>query len=329
MFAFVAYQLWGTGLQTAAAQRDLRDQFEQALQSTSSTEAPTTSTTVAGSVPPSTEAPVSTVPPSVAPPPTVAPGDAMGIIELPRIGLDKTLVNGISIDNLRDGPGHFPESVLPGQLGNTAIAGHRTTYGAPFFRIDEVAPGDQIVITTLAGRFVYIATETVIVGANDYAEVVPTRDPDQATISLISCHPRYTSRERIVVRGVLDATLSTPIVAATTTTVAPSTTAPPSTLPDEPVASTPDTAPPDTAPPTTSPADPGVDTFASGWFNDPDAFAQVALWGTICSLIALGAWGLSRWTRRNWVGALVGIVPFVVALYFFFQNVNRLLPAGL
>jgi sortase A len=252
----------------------------------------------------------------------------LGIIEVPSMGLDKTLVNGISIDNLRDGPGHFPESAIPGQLGNTAIAGHRTTFGAPFFRIDEVEPGDQIVITTLAGRFVYIATETVIVGADDYAEVVPTRDPEQATISLISCHPRYTSRDRIVVRGVLDSTLSTPIVAATTTTVAPSTTAPPSTLPDEPAASIPDTVP-DTVPPTTSPAEPGADTFASGWFNDQDAFAQVALWGTICSLIALGAWGLSRWTRRNWVGALVGIVPFVVALYFFFQNVNRLLPAGL
>jgi hypothetical protein len=63
--------------------------------------------------------------------------------------------------------------------------------------------------------------------------------------------------------------------------------------------------------------------------HDPEAFAQVALWGTICSLITLGAWGLSRWTRRNWVGALVGIGPLLVTLYFFFENVNRLLPDGL
>ena len=72
-----------------------------------------------------------------------------------------------------------------------------------------------------------------------------------------------------------------------------------------------------------------ADAFAHGWFSDDAAFTQVALWGFALSAIAIGAWLLSREVRRNWVGALVGIVPFVVALYFFFQNVNRLLPAAL
>ena len=69
-----------------------------------------------------------------------------------------------------------------------------------------------------------------------------------------------------------------------------------------------------------------ADAFAHGWFSDDAAFPQVALWGLVLAAIGIGSYLLSRRVRRNWVGALVGIVPFVVALYFFFQNVNRLLP---
>ena len=72
-----------------------------------------------------------------------------------------------------------------------------------------------------------------------------------------------------------------------------------------------------------------ADAFAFGWFSDSAAFGQIALWGLALSAISIGAYLLSRQLRRNWVGALVGIVPFVLALYFFFQNVNRLLPAAL
>ena len=72
-----------------------------------------------------------------------------------------------------------------------------------------------------------------------------------------------------------------------------------------------------------------ADAFSLGWFSDTAAFLQVALWGLALTAIAIGAWLLSRRVRRNWVGALVGIVPFALVLYFFFQNVNRLLPAAL
>ena len=72
-----------------------------------------------------------------------------------------------------------------------------------------------------------------------------------------------------------------------------------------------------------------ADAFAHGWFSDDDAFPQVALWGFALTAIGIGSWLLSRAVGRNWVGAIVGIVPFVVCLYFFFQNVNRLLPAAL
>ncbi len=72
-----------------------------------------------------------------------------------------------------------------------------------------------------------------------------------------------------------------------------------------------------------------ADAFAEGWFSDPTANAQVALWGIILALIGLGSYLISRRAKRDWVGALVGIVPFAIALYFFFQNVNRLLPPNL
>ena len=72
-----------------------------------------------------------------------------------------------------------------------------------------------------------------------------------------------------------------------------------------------------------------ADAFAEGWFSDPTANAQVALWGVILALIGLGSYLISRRAKRDWVGALVGIVPFAIALYFFFQNVNRLLPPNL
>jgi sortase A len=78
----------------------------------------------------------------------------------------------------------------------------------------------------------------------------------------------------------------------------------------------------------TSAAD-GEDAFAAGWFDDEAAWPHVAGWGLLLALISLGAYWVSRRARRNWVGALVGIVPFLVALYFFYENVNRLLPPAL
>ena len=73
----------------------------------------------------------------------------------------------------------------------------------------------------------------------------------------------------------------------------------------------------------------GEELFQNQWFSDPDAFPQVALWGSMLTAVSLGAYAVSRRARRNWVGLLVGVAPFVVVLYFFFENVNRLLPPNL
>lgn len=365
MFAFVAYQLWGTGIQTARAQNRLENRFEELL--AGATTLPPPSTTVAV---PSTDAPTSTdaapaetgtadtepasststtlAPPAVLDRP--AETEPVGRLEIPSIGLDKIMVEGVSVDALRDGPGHFPETPFPGQLGNAAVAGHRTTYGHPFLDLDQVAVGDDVVVTTLAGRYTYVVTGITVVAPDDYAEVIPTIDPTVATLTVTTCHPAYSTKQRLVVTAALDparssmVTLATPADDVDPTGVIPGdepATEPTGTEPitttstvgtgaaDAGVSEPATTAPAADAATTSTVPEDSQTAFSGGWFDDPDAWPQVALWGFALTLISLAAYALSRRVRRNWVGALVGIVPFVVALYFWFENVNRLLPPNL
>ena len=103
---------------------------------------------------------------------------------------------GVTVDQLKRGPGHYEETPLPGQAGNAAIAGHRTTYGAPFNRIDELEPGDEIVVTTVQGEFTYIVKEQLIVSPK---QVEVLEDAGDNRLTLTACHPKYSARERIVV----------------------------------------------------------------------------------------------------------------------------------
>jgi sortase A len=386
MFAFVAYQLWGTGIQTAAKQNELRSEFEAMLRAAPTpvtspattspvttspgTDGPATSdpasTEPASTEPASTE-PVSTIPDgpvvTIAPPPLPERRDPLALLEIPAIDVDEVVIEGTRTADLRDGPGHFPETPLPGQLGNSAIAGHRTTFGAPFYRVDELQANDPIIVTTLTGRYVYAVTDVFIIGAEDYGVVIPTVDLTTARLTLISCHPRYTAQQRIVVQATLVLSESAPPAAAPVQ-VKPADIAPGETLPDDglpeesttsssaPATDGPETsAPGNTTPGNTTPAtnatptttgsagSPDIgevatvsadgDAFNEGWFSDDRAFPQVALWGTVLSLVSLAAYAVSRRARRYWVGALVGVIPFTIVLYFFFQNVNRLLPPGL
>lgn len=346
ILAFVAYQLWGTGIQEARAQDDLERELELKL-STTTTAAPTTTvaTTVAPTTAPSgattttvsttvstTEAPT-TVPAPAVPPtrPTYQPGDAVARLEIPRIGMNKIVVYGVETADLKRGPGSYPSTPLPGEQGNAGIAGHRTTYGAPFERLDKLRPGDEIITTGFAGRFVYRVIGTKIVDPSDTSVLAPS---DDTRLTLTTCHPRYSTKQRLIVTAVLDPEASDPPVPPTT--LLPPVTVP-TTAPDtgQTVATS---APSDTLAPapttvpvaTTVPSDEtAVDALSRGWFSDPDAWPQVALWGLALTAVSLAAWGVSRATRRNWVGLLAGIVPFVLVLYFFFENVARLLPPNL
>ncbi|MGH9138008.1 MAG: class E sortase, partial [Acidimicrobiales bacterium] len=179
---FVAYQLWGTGIQEARAQSGLEREFTAALGNPRATTAPAPSDRATRSTPPSA--------------PDPAAGDAAARIRIPRLGVDKIVVEGVTTEDLKRGPGHYPGTALPGQVGNAAIAGHRTTYGAPFGNLDDLAPGDEIVVETLAGSFRYLVDRSFVVTPDRTDVLNPT---PHASLTLTTCHPRFSARQRLVV----------------------------------------------------------------------------------------------------------------------------------
>jgi sortase A len=273
-------------------------------------------------VAPTTVAPPTTVPAR----PAFTNGDPVARLEIDRIGLNEIVVAGVSVDDLKKGPGHYPQTPLPGEPGNAAVAGHRTTYGAPFLDIDDLQPGDEIVTTTYAGRFVYRVTGTQIVSPSDVSVLAGT---DDDRLTLTSCDPKYSAKNRIIVTAAFDPDASSPIVAPTPpTTTPPVTTTPPDTSPDNPVVTTAAPVVP-TVVPTTAPSLVTEDnSFERGWFDDPNAWSQVALWGGACLAVVLAAWWVGRHTMR-WTGWVVGFAPFLIPLFFFYENVNRLLPPNI
>lgn len=297
MFLFVGYQLWGTGIEAAQSQQRLESSFEELSPADTA----------------STQGPI-----------VVAEGDPIASIEMPAIGVKKYVVAGVETADLKKGPGHYPDTPFPGELGNSAIAGHRTTYGEPFRRLDELSVGDEIIVTDLIGRrFIYLVTDQKIVSPSD-SWVVDTVDWSKATLTLTTCHPEFSAKQRLIVFATLDTSLSDVAVdpAATyrkTTDAGSSDGSPPDTsvVDDSALISPEDASPPD------------ADVFDKGWFSDPSAFPHVAAWVIAEILIVLLCWSIAKRFRNRAIGAVVGVLPFFLVLYFVFQNVNRLLPPNL
>jgi sortase A len=124
------------------------------------------------------------------------PGDPMGRIVMPSIGVSDVFVEGTGAGDLRTGPGHYPATPLPGERGTVAIAGHRTTYGAPFHDVDDLERGDRIELRMPYGRFVYRVERTRIVKPTE-TSVTDRVDHDRLVLS--ACHPLYSAAERIIV----------------------------------------------------------------------------------------------------------------------------------
>jgi sortase A len=127
---------------------------------------------------------------------TAQTGDPIGRIAIPQIGADFVVVQGTDSATLRKGPGHYPSTTFPGLPGTVAIAGHRTTYLAPFRNVDELKHGDRIVLTMPYGRFSYAVERTQIVKPT---ALWVTRDVGYQRLVLSACHPLYSAAQRIIV----------------------------------------------------------------------------------------------------------------------------------
>lgn len=169
--AYIAWLLWGTGIYTARQQDGLREQLETRL-------------AAAEQNPHAGE-------------PTILPGRAYAILQIPSIGLDLVVVEGVDVVDLKAGPGHYARTDDPwDRLGRVGIAGHRTTYGAPFWDLNEVRPGDDIRLITELGTFDYRVTVQREVAPTAGEVLRPTREP---SLVLTTCSPRFSAARRLIV----------------------------------------------------------------------------------------------------------------------------------
>jgi sortase A len=293
---FVVYQLWGTGIFTARAQESLKSKFQKELSQSGEND-------TVGPVPTTVKPPPGQTTSTTirhdnvrAAPSTPADGEVEGSIAIPSIGINFWFVEGTTRDDLKKGPGHYPDTPLPGTIGNAAIAGHRTTYLHPFWGLDNVKVGDDIIIKTLAGTFVYrVSTPWFKVKATDVWVVANTPDPE---LTLTACHPKGSAEFRIVIKAKL----------------VPNRSAKP-TIP--------------------KPVKPGTGKarvaeqagLAEGLSGQTRSLVPTIVFGILAALVGLAWW----WSFRRWRHPftwLVGVTPFVVALFPFFVYLERALPAG-
>lgn len=295
LLLFVAYQLWGTGLKEASSQHALKRQFDKAL---AHSDNPTVSNGTNGSSPSPTDSSSSAggSQNQAAPPPPPA-GHAVGILKIPAIDLEKVVVEGVGESDLREGPGHYPQTPLPGQPGNAAIAGHRTTYGAPFYRLNELVAGNSILITTTQGAFRYVVQRQMVVNPGDVAVVGPTPGNH---LTLTTCTPRYSAAQRLVVVAALAGLAAPPSQAS--------------------------------SPTTTQPGQQTTTTVANSLDGPGGNWLPSVGWGLGFAAAFGAAWWLSRRfakTRRlrrvlTWLACAPALG---VLLFFFFSSVSVLLPA--
>lgn len=194
---FVAWTLWGTGIYTAQQQDRLADRLDH-LPAFSAQATEIDGIEYHG--PPASYRP--------------GPGDPVFELDIPKIDVSSVVVEGVGTEELRKGPGHYPscrpgfsrpyctefEEAWPGERGRVIVSGHRTTYGHPFFDLDKLRIGDEIITTTRWGTFTYEVTKREIVRPDSLAIAIQS---DAAEIVLTTCNPKYSAAERLIVFGVL------------------------------------------------------------------------------------------------------------------------------
>jgi sortase A len=179
LILFAAWQLWGTAITQHHSQSQLQKQFTAEVHQAAPVHGFTLAPATARLVDPS-------------------PGTVMGLLQVPKIGVSEYIVSGTDANDLALGPGHYLYTALPGQAGNVAIAGHRTTHGAPFNRLAELAPGDPIYLTTTGGqRLTYVvAVPPAPVSPSDVSVLNNFGDN---RLTLTTCNPEFSARQRLIV----------------------------------------------------------------------------------------------------------------------------------
>jgi sortase A len=285
---FVLYQLFGTGVAESHSQSTLAKQFNQAVTAAKGG-SPATDNPTLGSGSSSSQSQAE---------PSAPPGGAIDHLIIPRIGVNKFVVEGVQVDDLMKGPGHYPGTVLPGQDGNAAIAGHRTTYGAPFFDLNELSVGDPIYITDLAGRtFTYTVSQPPrVVSPNDVSVLNPT---PYAALTLTTCNPRFEATSRLIVVARLTGGAPLPVVTPAGATSSSN----------------------------SAPSSPAVVTSLTS--GESRAWPAVIGYGALVVLLWIGVRLCINRTRRwsRLAAYVIGISICLVPLWFFFENVIRLLPS--
>jgi sortase A len=285
LLLFTAFQLWGTGFFEARSQSQLRENLSHQLPANAA--AKVEALRVAPALSPPVLAPDTAAPPV---------GQAVGVLQIPTIGLDQAIVEGVGPAQLRQGPGHYPGTPLPGQAGNVGLAGHRTTYAHPFYNLNEVTLGTKIDITTPQGIFLYTATNMTTVLPTQVTVLAPTK---AAILTLTTCNPRYSAALRLVVRAKLTSSLLFRTHEPTTPTTAP-----------------------------TGSSAPKSSTALAGDGAEGDWTPALA-WGIATLLVGLAVlfWARRSRRHRSFVYAGGGIVILLV-LFFFFASLSPLLPAS-
>lgn len=193
LLLFVAYQLVWTNLEAHRAQDRVADQIREGW------DRPVGSTG-AGADEPRTRGPRK-----------ADFGRGFAFVRIPRLGANYSVpvLEGVALDVLARGVGHYPETALPGRVGNFAVAGHRATNGEPFAHLDRLGPGDVVIVETQQTWFTYVVDRTHIVRPTDtwVIDPVPGRPdavPRDRLITLTTCNPRWASYERLIVTGHLE-----------------------------------------------------------------------------------------------------------------------------
>jgi sortase A len=198
LILFAGWQLWGTSIAQHQAQDTLQQQFTAHVHRT-----PVTPTTAPGATLISADVQV----------PEPHEGTVVGHLQIPAIGVDQYVVEGTAENDLQMGPGHYIGTSMPGQAGNVAIAGHRTTYGAPFNNLNEMVPGDVIDLTTDSGEALqYVVTQAPVAVVPGDVKILNSFGDNRLTLT--TCNPRYSASQRLVVVALL----RTPVASAPTTT---------------------------------------------------------------------------------------------------------------